>query len=121
MKRLVLLCGVIAALVFFSGALSNVSAGGGATVITDVECQIIPPDWGGPMTLFTTDVHIVKTPSGNVKATCHFDIPEGNEPSKAKKFNGFVCQTGWGATTNSQSVVTPGGNINLQCMIKAHK
>jgi hypothetical protein len=121
MRRLLIFFSVIAVLVFFSGALYKVSAGNGATVIKDFGCQIIPPDWGGPMTLFTNDHHIVGTPSGNVKLTCKFDIPEGYEPPTAERYRGFLCSTRFGLTTNSQSIVSPSGNISLQCMIKANK
>ena len=118
MKRLAVLCGVIAALVCVSGVLVIAAPGGGATVIKDAFCQIIPADWGGPMTLFTNDTQAVITPSGNSKLTCHFDIPDGLEPPKAEIYKGFLCSTFLGLTNNSQSVVSPGGNITLQCQVK---
>lgn len=112
------LCGVVVALVCLSGVLATADPGGGATVITEFGCVIIPPDWGGPIVLVTTDTHSVVTPSGNSKLTCKFDIPDGLEPAKAEKYNDFWCSTFAGLTTDSQSVVSPGGNITLQCMVK---
>jgi len=121
MRRLAILCGVVVALVCLSGVLVVAAPGGGATVIKDFGCQIIPADWGGPFVLFTTDTHSVETPSGNTKLTCKFDIPAGLEPAKAQRYRGFLCGTFLGVTTDSQSVVSPGGNITLQCMVKANK
>ncbi len=104
--------------VLMGGALQTAAdPGGGATVIKDFGCQIIPPDWGGPFTLFTSDTHSVSTPSGNTTLKCFFDIPAGYEPSKAQKFKNFLCNTFLGSTTNSKSVVTPGGQIVLTCQI----
>jgi hypothetical protein len=104
--------------VLMAGALQTAAdPGGGATVIQDFGCQIIPPDWGGPITLYTTDTQAVITPSGNTKLTCHFDIPSGLEPKKANVEKDFRCGTFLGTTTDSQAVATPGGNVKLTCVI----
>ena len=118
MRRLAILSAIVVALVCLSGVLVTADPGGGATVIKDIGCVIIPADWGGPVAVFTEDTQSVQTPSGNVKLTCQFDIPAGLEPAKAQRYSGFPCGTPWGSTTDSRSVVSPGGNITLQCMIK---
>jgi hypothetical protein len=121
MRRLLIFFGIIVVLMFLSGALYKVSAGNGSAVIKDFWCYISPAAWGGPVPLTTYDTHSVGTPSGNVNETCKFDIPEGYEPPTAQKYTNFLCFTRFGLTTNSQSVVSPSGNIILQCKIKANK
>ena len=123
LTRLGTLCGVVVALVCLSGVLVVADPGGGATVITELGCIIIPPDWGGPFTLSTTDTHSVVTPSGNSKLTCHFVIPDGEAPDRAMRFQGFLCGTPGGTTTNTWSVSSTQeddvlGTVTLQCQIK---
>ncbi|MHC4172642.1 MAG: hypothetical protein ACYST5_06840 [Planctomycetota bacterium] len=117
LTRLGMLCGVVVALVCLSGVLA-VANGGGATVITEFGCGIIPADWGGPFALFTTDTHSVTTPSGNSKITCNFVVPDDEIPDKARIFRDFACSTFAGLADKSQSVVDTEGNIVLLCQVK---
>lgn len=125
LTRIGILCGVVVALVCLSGVLATAEPGGGATVITELGCIIIPADWSGDAVLFTTDSHSVVTPSGNSKLTCHFEIPDGDAPDRAMRFQGFPCGTPGGLTTNTWSVSSTQeddvlGTVLLQCMIKAN-
>lgn len=121
MRRLAMLGGVVVALVCLSGVFVVAAPGGGAVVIKEFGCSL--PAWasGGPVNLWTNDkTHDVLTPSGNIKLTCHFkfDPVAAGGPAKAIKAGGYLCNTHWGLTTNSQSIVTPGGTALLVCMIK---
>jgi hypothetical protein len=76
--------------------------------------------------LFTTDeIHTTATSSGNVRLTCHFNIPEGFEPAKAVKASGFPCgiflpsETVF--TTNTEMVANPGGRATLKCQVRANQ
>ena len=76
--------------------------------------------------LFTTDeIHTTATSSGNVRLTCHFNIPEGFEPAKAVKASGFTCgiflPSETVLTTNTEMVANPGGRATLKCQIKANQ
>ena len=84
---------------------------GGATVITEFGCSLIPAD-GGPG--FTTDTHAVGN-GNNVKMTCHFTGLTPQSPAFIKK--GFLCGTPFGLTTNTMVVVDDEGNGMLRCII----
>ncbi len=123
LTRIGILCGVVVALVCLSGVLATADPGGGATVITEFGCVIVPADWSVSFALFTTDSHSVVTPSGNSKLTCHFEIPDGEAPDRAVRFKDFNCSTFAGLTTNSWSVSSTQeddvlGTVLLQCMVK---
>jgi hypothetical protein len=91
----------------------------GATVIDNFGCVLLGKDSGLKVNLFTSETtHAVITPSGNSLLQCHFTIPAGAEPNKAIVNKGFFCGTFLGGTTNSESVVTPGGTATLRCEVK---
>lgn len=93
--------------------------GSGAVVQQDFGCSLAASDSGLGVSLFTTDMtHEVDTPDGTTCLVCHFDIPEGEEPAKAIKNEGFPCGTFGGLTYDSKSVVTPGGKATLRCQIE---
>jgi hypothetical protein len=102
------------------GPLGNVALASaeGATVTNDFACALPAAASGLGIDLFTTDpVHSTETPSGNTVLSCHFDIPDGFEPAKAIRNDGFLCNTFLGPTLNSMSVATPGGKATLTCQI----
>ena len=86
-------------------------------------CVLAAPDSGLAVGLVTlTELQVTETPGGRVNATCHFNIPEGFEPAAAIENRGFFCviftppdivET----TTDSFSVVTPGGRGLLRCQL----
>jgi hypothetical protein len=88
-------------------------------VIEEFGCALTAGDSGLLVDLFTDDTtHAVVTPSGNSLLQCHFDIPEGFEPDRTIKNNGFGCSTFLGVTNDSQSIATPGGKAHLRCEVK---
>lgn len=91
-----------------------------ATVNKDLSCGGFVPGSIPTVSLFTTEGHSVVTSSGNTSLTCHFDIPAGQEPSKATHAEGFLCGTFLGVTTDSRMVATPGGTATLTCVIHAN-
>ena len=92
--------------------------GSGAVVDKDFECYLSAGASGLGVDLWTTDMtHDVGTPGGTASLVCHFDIPDGEEPAKAIKNEGFLCGTHSGLTDDSKSVVTPGGKATLRCQI----
>jgi len=95
----------------------------------DNPCIIEAGDWSGNVDLETTNLHYVKTPKGNIKLTCIFDIPEGLEPDSAVIKTGFDCvvpvefdgngdPTAFITTDDTQSVSTPGGRVILMCTFR---
>jgi hypothetical protein len=117
MRKYLLVLVLVAALAILA---VGVSANGGATVIEGGLCSLASADWGGPETLFTTDMHAVETPSGNVKLTCHFDIPSDLlAVITAERQRGFSCGTPFGNTDDSWSVTSPDDEeALLRCQIK---
>ena len=97
---------------FTAGFVSPANAGG-ATVIKEFGCVILPSDSGLTDYLFTNDTHSVETPSGVSILQCHFDIPDGLEPYKTMKHEGFPCNTYLGLTYDSKSITTKGGKVHL--------
>lgn len=92
-----------------------------AQIVKDGGCFGFVPDGNGGATtgLFNPEgAHAVSTKSGNVTLVCHFDIPEGFEPAKAVKADGFLCGTYFGLTNDSRVLATPGGKATLICKIK---
>jgi hypothetical protein len=67
------------------------------------------------------NIHAVGTPSGGVKLTCDFQIPEDYIPTKQVTVSGFLCgiylPTGGAYTTNTSASATPGGQAHLQCTV----
>lgn len=115
MKK-ILFFGLLAMAVLTFGFTSI--AGAEATVVDEFGCSLLATDSGLLINLFTDDVtHAVVTPSGNSILQCHFDIPEGFEPDRTMKNNGFLCGTFLGLTTDSQSIANKGGKAHLTCII----
>ncbi|MFJ5695967.1 hypothetical protein ACIP9X_19235 [Arthrobacter sp. NPDC093125] len=85
----------------------------GAFVIKDQSCAGPNPNGGF---LFTNDTHIVVTPSGNIKLTCHFDGPPAKETVNRR---GFLCFALKKPTYDSHFVYTKSGQGTLTCHIKA--
>ena len=85
-----------------------------ATVIDDFGCVITAADSGLSVALFTEESHVVRSASGNVTLTCHFDIPDGLAPAATMRNSGFLCGTQFGVTTNTQSVTAKGGRVLLR-------
>jgi hypothetical protein len=110
-----------------SGATVAAAQGNGGALVFNsskepLECSFeiegIPP-------LFTEEnIHAVLTPSGNLTFTCHFDIPQGFEPSRPILTGGSSCTvflpTGEIFNTNTgKFTATPGGQATFQCKVKA--
>ena len=99
----------------------------GATVLNGFGCVIKAGHWSGDTELSTAKSHQVTTPSGFTQHTCSFDIPKGQEPDKAISIEGFICDiidkngNVVATTTDSRSVSTPGGKVNLTCFIRREK
>lgn len=91
-----------------------------ATIFKDFSCGgFVPtPDGGSAFPLSTDQSHSVVTPSGNTKLICDFNIPDGQQPSKATHAENFLCGTPMGITTDSIMIATPGGKAVLTCEIK---
>jgi hypothetical protein len=103
------------------GAEAVQAQGDGALVAREFGCFMPGRLSGLPIDLFTDQkTHIVVTPSGNIKVTCHFIIPEGFEPQVAINRAGWPCTTSVGNSLNSKSVATPGGKLNASCQIKGN-
>ena len=113
MKKAIAALGVAGFMLFAAGSASA----DGATVIDEFGCSLLAADSGLGANLFTDDSHAVVTPSGNTLLSCSFEIPDGLEPSRALKNDGFLCSTFLGATNDSMVVSTPGGNARLTCHI----
>ena len=89
-----------------------------ATVIKNFACTISADDWQGEEDLATEEVsHYTQTPSDKAILQCHFDIPEGYEPATAVRTTDFACMTRLGITYDSESIATPGGNVQLRCVV----
>ena len=118
MKRKLLITLLVLSTLLIAVSIAQ-AEGGGATVIDEFGCQIIPADWSGDITLFTDDVHAVLTPSGKISMTCHFVIPVEEMPVEAARFSGFNCGTLWAGTNNSFSVTSPDDmEVMLRCQVK---
>jgi hypothetical protein len=91
----------------------------GASSIEEFRCTL-PRSVSGLRVDLTTEAQsmAVATPSGATLLQCHFNIPEGYEPDRAFKNEGFRCRTFKGTTYESTSLVTPGGEAHLKCQIK---
>jgi hypothetical protein len=83
----------------------------GAFVIKDQFCVALHPNGSF---LFTNDTHIVVTPSGRTKLTCHFDGPPAKETVNQKN---FLCFALGNPTTDSHFVYTKSGQGTLTCHI----
>jgi hypothetical protein len=119
MRRTVALA-IVTALALAAIATGTVAHADPATVTDDFFCQILPADSGLSVLLTTTEkTHVVRSGSGNISFTCHFDITAGMEPAETMQHEGFVCSTQYGATTDTWSVTTKGGKVLLRCQIKA--
>jgi hypothetical protein len=90
-----------------------------ATVIDDFGCLILAADSGLAVNLVTQESHAVQAANGNVNFTCHFVIPDGQEPASTMHHSGFLCGTQFGFTTDTWSVTTKGGRVLLRCQVKA--
>jgi len=115
--RLAILGVVVAALVAGTSAFALANSNG-ATVTKDAGCALSQGASGLTCDLFTNEMIEVDTHAGTTSFICHFDIPAGCEPAKAIKNTGFSCGTYAGGTTDTQSVVSPGGKAVLICQIK---
>lgn len=78
----------------------------------------------GPL-LYTEDgIHTVANSKGNIKLTCHFDLPEEVHLSRPFKDSGFLCgiylaEDVYVFTTRTSFQANPGGRATLSCEIKA--
>jgi hypothetical protein len=99
-----------------------------AVVLKDLDhpsgCFFMMPNSLVPLST-TDEIHTTATSSGNVRLTCHFNIPEGFEPARAVKASGFLCgiflpsETAF--TTNTEMVANPGGRATLKCQVRANQ
>ena len=92
----------------------------GSIVIQDGICfGFVPtPDGEIGTPLETTDSQVVVNGSW-AKVTCHFDIPAGDEPTKATKATGLSCTIpGHGETFDSRMSASPGGRAVGTCRIR---
>ena len=91
----------------------------GAATIDEFRCSLPGSASGLRTTLVTRGrTHQVATPRGGAMLQCHFQIPAGFEPDQTVRVQGFRCLTFRGATYDSQSVATPGGQAHLRCQIR---
>lgn len=113
--RLSLVIGIAAVALLATSAIVQADPGNGATVERDFECFVSLP----PAPAATTfDTHSVITPSGNTILTCHFDST--NPTGKALHFEGFVCNTFLGTTTDSKYTLSASGQGTLTCKINGN-
>jgi hypothetical protein len=116
-----LLFGVVAIIgaTYLPSPVAAASLNQGATVIDQFGCFLSSSASGLPVGLFTSDAtHAVNTPSGNSLLQCHFIIPASALPAEAIVKTGFTCNTFLGLTSDSESVVTPGGHATLRCTVQ---
>jgi hypothetical protein len=120
-KLLVVGSAVLAAGTLALAAVAQADPGGGAVVITNTSCVLI--DTEGDL-FGSTDVRqfTVITPSGRINHYCHGQLPEGSSaPDKAMVFGsadvgGILCATpGGGLTDDWHEVITPSGNVRINC------
>jgi hypothetical protein len=119
MKKLLIGAGIVA-LTLAAQAPIQASP---AVTIDEFGCGgFVPTASGGFGSFLVTNekTHSVVTSSGNTMLVCHFEIPAGQEPSRATRAEGFFCGTFLGVTTDSKMVATPGGRATLTCTIKAN-
>jgi hypothetical protein len=90
-------------------------------VIVNTSC-VLPDAEGG--LFFSDDVRqfTVITPSGRINHYCHGRLPEGSPaPARAlvvgsADFGGIACVTpGGGETLDWHAVITPSGNVSINC------
>lgn len=97
---------------------TQASAQEGATVAREFGCNIQASDWSGDVPLFTDETtHFTESAGGKAIFQCHFDIPEGLEPDRAVRMTDFECSTQAGTTNYSESISTPGGKVQLRCVV----
>lgn len=95
------------------------SAAGPAAVIRNFGCVLTDNASGLGTTLYTTNkTQEVLSASGQVRLTCHFRIPPGYRPARNAHYDGFLCATNYGLTTNSRSVISRDSTAHLVCIIK---
>jgi hypothetical protein len=99
-------------------ATTGASPAPDVTRVDGFGCIIIPPDWGGPIVLVTTDSRAQLTPDGAVNFTCSFDIPPGMEPASAFVAEGFLCAAYFAITTDTHAVARPSGTVRLNCHVE---
>jgi hypothetical protein len=78
----------------------------------------------GPELLTEDQIHTVANSKGNIKLTCHFDLPEDVHLSSPFKDSGFLCgiylaEKVYVVTTRTSFQANPGGRATLICEIKA--
>jgi hypothetical protein len=85
-------------------------------------CHTVPQiGYAGELST-TSEIQLVRTKNGNAKITCHFDIPEGQEPIEMFESEGWMC--GFHAdgllvwTTHSKFVADPDGRAMVSCHYK---
>jgi len=83
----------------------------GAVHIDINACGVI--DGNGNFYL-STDGNAVITPSGNDKLQCKASGAP-NATGHAVNYNGFLCNTPTGLTTDSRETVSASGNVTLTC------
>jgi len=114
MRRLAMLIAVCVAMVCLSGVLYAGAAVYHGVYGAETNCGIgsVP----------THDWQAVVTPSGNVKLTCHGEVP--NPPEKTVRTSGFPCGVPSPAgppaglvTYDSQLIVAPSGQATLVCVL----
>jgi hypothetical protein len=80
----------------------------------------------GPHLSTQDEIHTVANSKGNVKLTCHFDLPKHIRFSRPIKDSGFLCgiylaDEHYMLTTRTTFVATPGGRATLTCEIKENQ
>lgn len=121
MRRLVGLTAAAALIVTGGTATAQADPGGGAVVITNTIC-VLPDAEGGSFVSNDVRQFTVITPSGRINHNCHGRLPEGSPaPAQAlvvgsADFGGEPCTTpGGGVTQDWQAVITPSGNVRINC------
>ena len=88
-----------------------------ATVVNDAGCVMYDGNFN--LVVLTFDSLSVGTASDNCNSTiqCKASGVTPSDTGKTVKFNGFVCSTGFGLTTQTQEVVTKSGHASLVCHV----
>lgn len=114
MRKSVAMLGAAALLTIFPATPALAE---GATVTKDGVCYaFIPNGSGGLTSIVAIGEALTRTNnSGNTTMTCHFDLEEGQAPTKAARARGFPCETPIGLTYDTRINASTGGRMVMTC------
>ncbi len=119
MKKIMLFVGVLAVVGAVGATQARAQNANAAITLKDKEHPVGCYAFG----LHTTDrIHTVSNAGGMTKLTCHFNIPEGQRPTKVETQTGFGCGIflphGSKFTNDTSFTKNPGGEAKLECTLK---